>query len=350
MPNTLTQSRFGLISGGGQTAIVKQAPQLPCPVVSGIAPQSARIGRNFDILGDRMLGVGAISFANQMAAPFIIIDNDRIRVSIPDAAASGPLTVRTPGCTPVATAALNVEQILRPAAIVSAANYVANVAADFIAAVFGEELSTQNGVAGSLPLPQKLAGTEGYIRDAAGMEHPISFFFVSSGQANVYIPGQVSNGLARIRLFSSDSLFFTGEVNVSTVAPGVFSANGTGSGPAAALALRIKQDGTTIYEPVVRLTPGGFALLPVDLGPETDQIFLVLFGTGVRRRSGLENVSVDVGGIRLGTIFAGKVEGFVALDQINTVQLPRSLAGRGEVDVILRVDAQSANTVRIAIK
>lgn len=349
-PNALAQSRFGLISGGGQTAIVKQGPQLPCPVVSGITPQSARIGRQVDILGDRMLGVGAISFANQLAAPFIIIDDDRVRVTIPDTAASGPLRVTTPGCTPIQTAALNVEQILRPAATVSAANYIANVAADFIAAIFGEGLATQTGVAGSVPLPQTLAGAEGFIRDSSGMEHPLSFFFVSPGQANVYIPGQVSSGLARVRLFTGDSLFFTGEVNVSTIAPGVFSANATGSGPAAALVLRVKQDGTTAFEPVVGVGQGGFMLLPVDLGPETDQVFLVLYGTGVRRRSGLENVSVDVGGTRLGSLFAGEVQGFIGLDQINTVQLPRALAGRGEVDVVLRVDAQTANTVRIAIK
>lgn len=350
MPNTLAQSRFGLISGGGQTVIVKQGPQLPCPVVSSITPQSARIGRQIDILGDRLLGVDAISFANQLAAPFIIIDDDRVRVRIPDEAASGPLRVTTPGCAPVHTAALNVEQILRPAAAVSAANYIANIAADFIAAIFGDGLSAQTAVAGSVPLPQMLAGAEGFITDSAGTEHPLSFFFVSPGQANVYIPGQVSSGPARILLFTSDSLFFTGNVNVSNVAPGVFSADATGSGPAAALVFRIKQDGTTAFEPLIGVGAGGLRLLPIDLGVETDQVFLVLYGTGVRRRSGLEHVLVDVGGIRLGTLFAGDVPDFIGLDQINTMQLPRVLAGRGEVDVILNVDSQTANTVRIAIK
>ncbi|MBL8168727.1 MAG: hypothetical protein JNJ50_11265, partial [Acidobacteria bacterium] len=41
--------------------------------------------------------------------------------------------------------------------------------------------------------------------------------------------------------------------------------------------------------------------------------------------------------------------GFVGLDQIN-VPLPRSLAGRGEVDVVMTVDGVAANTIRIRIK
>jgi len=39
----------------------------------------------------------------------------------------------------------------------------------------------------------------------------------------------------------------------------------------------------------------------------------------------------------------------VGLDQVN-VLIPRSLIGRGEVDVVLTVDGKPANTVRVAIK
>jgi hypothetical protein len=40
---------------------------------------------------------------------------------------------------------------------------------------------------------------------------------------------------------------------------------------------------------------------------------------------------------------------FAGLDQVN-IQIPRSLAGRGEVDLILTVDGVAANVVRISIK
>jgi uncharacterized protein (TIGR03437 family) len=48
-------------------------------------------------------------------------------------------------------------------------------------------------------------------------------------------------------------------------------------------------------------------------------------------------------------IFAGAAPGFVGPDQSN-VRLPRSLAGRGEVDVVMTVDGKAVNTVRVAIR
>lgn len=40
---------------------------------------------------------------------------------------------------------------------------------------------------------------------------------------------------------------------------------------------------------------------------------------------------------------------YAGLDQVNVV-LPRSLAGRGEVDVLLTVDGRAANPAKINIK
>ncbi len=47
-------------------------------------------------------------------------------------------------------------------------------------------------------------------------------------------------------------------------------------------------------------------------------------------------------------IFAGAQGGYAGLDQIN-LRIPRSLVGRGEVEIALTVDDQPANLVRINI-
>ncbi|MGH9800448.1 MAG: hypothetical protein ACRD82_08805 [Blastocatellia bacterium] len=47
--------------------------------------------------------------------------------------------------------------------------------------------------------------------------------------------------------------------------------------------------------------------------------------------------------------YAGPQGGFVGLDQAN-ILLPKSLAGRGEVDVVLIVNGKTANTLRLNIK
>jgi uncharacterized protein (TIGR03437 family) len=60
-------------------------------------------------------------------------------------------------------------------------------------------------------------------------------------------------------------------------------------------------------------------------------------------------VACKIGGADAEVLFAGAAPGFVGLDQSN-LRLPRSLVGRGEVDVVLTVDSKMANTVRIAIR
>ena len=47
--------------------------------------------------------------------------------------------------------------------------------------------------------------------------------------------------------------------------------------------------------------------------------------------------------------FAGVLPEFAGVDQVN-VLVPRSVIGRGEVDVLLTVETQMANPVQIQIK
>src|SRR5262249_4142781 len=92
-----------------------------------------------------------------------------------------------------------------------------------------------------------------------------------------------------------------------------------------------------------------FVTTPIDLGPETDQVFLVLFGSGFRFRKDLSEVSASIGGIKAEVLYAGLQESLVGVDQTN-IRLPRDLKGRGEVDVMVTVEGKSANTLRIAVK
>ncbi|MGH9852863.1 MAG: hypothetical protein ACREBD_23760, partial [Blastocatellia bacterium] len=109
--------------------------------------------------------------------------------------------------------------------------------------------------------------------------------------------------------------------------------------------------GTQTYEPVARFDPAQniFVPIPIDLGPEGDQVYLILYGTGFRYRSSLGNVTITIGGGAIGALYAGDVPGLEGLDQVNAL-LPHSLMGRGEVDVVLTVDGRMANTARVSIK
>jgi uncharacterized protein (TIGR03437 family) len=178
--------------------------------------------------------------------------------------------------------------------------------------------------------------------------------FVSPTQINFLIPSGTALGAGRISFMNSDGPTSIGNVEFVNVAPGLFTADSTGTGIAAALALRVKANGSLTYEPIVQLNAQKQLVpIPIDLGPDlgnaTDQVFLVTFGTGFRFRSSLSAVSATIGGTASRVFFAGAQPDLVGLDQAN-ILLPRSLIGRGEMDVVLTVDGQAANTVRISVK
>ncbi len=234
---------------------------------------------------------------------------------------------------------------------VSATSYdPALLASESIAVAFGSNLATATATAtGSLPTT--LAGTTVKVKDVAGTERAAPVFFVSPTQVNYLIPAGTSPGLALVTIANSSGQQSQSAVQIASVAPGVFTANATGKGVAAASILRIKADGSQSYESAGIYDPAQnqFVARPIDLGPATDQVFLILFGGGIRFRSDLTNVKIKAGGVDAPVSFAGSQGGFIGLDQINA-RLPRSLIGKGEVDVVLSVEGKAANVVKIAVK
>jgi uncharacterized protein (TIGR03437 family) len=242
-------------------------------------------------------------------------------------------------------------------AAVSAASFVAStgLAAEAIGSAFGTNFTTAPQSAQTIPLPTTLAGVAVKVIDNIGAERLAPLFFVSPSQINFLVPNGLASGLANLTITTSTGQTANGVVKIAPVAPGLFAANGNGQGLAAAVALRVKADGAISYEPIVRYDPAQNRLVavPIELGPDlgnaSDQVFLLLFGTGVRGRSALSAVSVKIGSLDAPVSFAGAQGELVGVDQLNA-RLPRSLAGRGEVEVLLTVDGQVANAVRVSIK
>lgn len=242
--------------------------------------------------------------------------------------------------------------VLGPLATVSAASFTADaIAPDAIGAAFGTNLATATTVATSVPLPTTLGGVTVNVLDSAGQTRPAPLFFVSSGQINYIIPTGTSSGTATVTVSNTSGAIASGTINVAAVAPGLFTANANGQGVPAAVALRLR-NGTQSFETISQFNAATntYVPTPIDLGPTTDQVVLLLFGTGVRARTSLTNVTCLVGGTSVPVTYAGVQGDLAGLDQINLGPLPRSLAGRGDVDVVLMVDGKVANTVRINIK
>ena len=120
---------------------------------------------------------------------------------------------------------------------------------------------------------------------------------------------------------------------------------------AAALVLRVKANGAQLYESLARFDTGTnrFVSIPIDLGEASDQLFLILFGTGMCGRALLAGAVATMGGANAEVLYVGAQGGLVGLNQAN-VRIPRGLLGRGEVNVALSVDGIAANVVTVGIK
>ncbi|MFN0110046.1 MAG: hypothetical protein ACKVZH_14420 [Blastocatellia bacterium] len=235
---------------------------------------------------------------------------------------------------------------------VSAATFASGaLASDSIAALFGTGLATSTLAASSATLPTTLGGVQVQVTDSLGTTRNAPLFFVSPSQINFQVPSGTAAGSAVINVLLNGSAVGTKTATIAGVAPGIFTANSTGRGVPAALVFRIKADGSQSYESLAQFdsAQNAFVPTPIDLGAATDQVFLIGYGTGWRNRSSLATVTATIGGTPAAVSYAGEQGAYTGLDQFN-VAIPRSLATRGNVDVVLSVDGKTANTVTINIK
>ncbi|MGH9841385.1 MAG: family 10 glycosylhydrolase [Blastocatellia bacterium] len=234
---------------------------------------------------------------------------------------------------------------------VSAGSYCGpRLAPESIVAAFGSSLASGTQVANTLPLPTMLGSTGVMLKDIAGLERLAPLFFVSPAQVNYLIPKEAAFGPATVAVTNGNTTF-TGSANIARVSPAIFTANTDGRGVPAAILLRVLNGGAQITEPVAQFNAmqNRFVVRPIDLGPEGDQAFLILFATGVRGRSSLANVTVRIGGMPAEVSYAGPQGSLAGLDQLN-IRLPRNLAGRGDVEVVLLVENYVANVVQINVR
>ncbi len=299
-------------------------------------------GQTFAAGTRQLLVVTLAAAANAAGTTAVALGNQPVSREVVDAAAHG-LTANW--VASVVTAARTVASVL-------AASFTAeSLASEAIVAAFGNRLATVTQAASMLPLPTTLAGTTVKMQDSAGVERVAPLFFVAPTQVNYLVPQGMAAGEAVVTVMSGDGVVSSGKVRIAAVAPGLFAADASGQGLAAATVLRVRADGSQSFEPVGRFDPvqNRFVAVPIDLGAETDRVFLLLFGSGWRYRSSLTAVTIKLGGVMSEVTYAGAQGGLAGLDQLN-LRIPRSLAGRGEVEVALSIDGVAANPVRISVK
>jgi uncharacterized protein (TIGR03437 family) len=226
---------------------------------------------------------------------------------------------------------------------------LAEVAPGSLATAFGSGFVTETLSRSTIELPTELGGARVRVRDGLGTEHFAPLLFVSPTQINYLIPADSALGMATIEVVEGGDVVARGVIPVGNVAPAFFTASSTGDGPPAAFVVTVSADGTEAWTPVARFEGERnlWDMVPIQVDNETGSAFLVLFGTGIRGAKG--DVRAFAGVDELPVSYSGKQGTFDGLDQVN-LALPRSLSGRGTVELYLEVDGRLSNRVQVQIQ
>jgi uncharacterized protein (TIGR03437 family) len=221
----------------------------------------------------------------------------------------------------------------------SAAAAATAIAADSLASFYGTGLANQTVAADGRTFA--LGGVSLRVADSAGEEQFAQLFYVSPTQINFLVPSTTANGIASLDVVPSEGSPKTASVQVRSTAPALFTMN---QRIAAATALRVRS-GMQSEVAVFNCSATACNPTPIELAGDAP-VYLTLYGTGLRRQ---QRASATVNSINTAILYAGAQPGFAGLDQVN-IELPVSLRGGGDVEIILTIDGERANSVFITVR
>ena len=198
-------------------------------------------------------------------------------------------------------------------------------------------------------LPTTLSSSTVRVRDSAGVERNAGIYFVSPTQVNYLIPDGTALGAATVTFTNGNGAVSTGPLTITAVNPGFFTVRQDGTGIPIGEIQRVRNGTTLGYEPVWAGTGATATAVPIEWKDPNDVLYLVLYGTGIRNRTQLSNVTAVVGGVNHDVVYAGPQNGLAGIDQVN-ILLKRGLAGSGNVNVIVSTDGKLANLVQVNFK
>lgn len=220
------------------------------------------------------------------------------------------------------------------------------IAPDSLVVAYGIDLA-KTTTSASQPSPA-LGGVRLRILDSAGAERFAQLLYVSPGLIHFIMPPDIAPGLATLTVLTEDGAGPNGKALIDRVAPGLFTAEGSGRGAALAFVLQGTSDGSARSLPLYRCTDGRCSTVPLQIAPGVSQQVMFLC-TGIRNASSLLDFHMTVGGIPVPILSAGQSLDVPWNDQV-TIQLGPELSGMGETDAILTVEGHTANAVRFNVQ
>lgn len=180
------------------------------------------------------------------------------------------------------------------------------------------------------------------IIDSSGALREATVFASGAGQTNFLLDPKTALGPAIATVYDAGRPVAQGSLEIASVMPGLFAANGNGRGAPAGQWLTAAGEASGA---LAELAADG-AWIPARVSVDAKEVYLVLYGTGMRQADpAVTELLAD--GVAVPVTFVGAQGEFDGLDQVNAGPLPSSLAGRGLVDLQVRVGATLSNRLQI---
>lgn len=254
---------------------------------------------------------------------------------------------------------INVTPGMMPATNAAAGAPSSAVAQGSIVTILGTGFGPGGALAPGSAVAALGAATVTIIDASSVKTADLPLIYISPTQINLTLPSTIASGTGTFSVAIPAGPVQAGSIIVSAVAPGLFSANGSGKGPATAVFV---QDPLTAPAEIDTFTcalapanPNPFLppvpanCTPISLDVSGGNSFLILYGTGIRNRTSLSQVMVNIGGVMLTPAYAGAVTSTSPLDQV-IVALPVSLIHANVVNAMVSIGNAMSNVVTLNFK
>lgn len=228
----------------------------------------------------------------------------------------------------------------------SSASYWPDVAApDMIAFAEGSGIAPELIVAPNGAWPLTLGGVSLEITDSQGQTFLAPIYFVTTNAIGYLVPAGIAPGNATARLITFTGATITGTFMVERLVPGMLTANATGSGVAAGLAISVAPGGVQTARYLFDLSNRDLPV-NVDLTAPGD-VYLSLYGTGFRNTTG--SATATVAGVPVPVRGSAAVSAYQGEDVVNIGPLPKTL-GSGLQNIMLTFEGKVTNAVTVGIR
>jgi uncharacterized protein (TIGR03437 family) len=215
-----------------------------------------------------------------------------------------------------------------------------------IMTAYGPILADREMGGGGPPWPRILGNVSVRVTDSRGVRRLAPLLHTGAGWAQItfIVPEDTAPGPAEVAVVRSDGTSSAGKVMIADVAAGLWTAAHDGRGPVIGRVLQRFRDGRTTEFPAWECSNAACRTVAIPLS-ESVSTAVRLEGTGFRHASPQAAIRVTVDDVSVPVISIGPLPG-IGRDQL-TIQLPDSLRGRGETDLVMTVNGALSNVVRI---